>query len=163
MSNGQKLWGYSNIGNSYQWINNPTYGGINAFENYATYSFNNTLTTSGGGGFWFFSTKQCSITLRAVSLTLIQQQNSLDGRNLNVTLFKGWNVIGVPILTNNGFNSMLNSCSIKGGFYTYNPLTSTYVNTTTPTVGSGYFVYANAQCTLDWTQNVNSSSPPSAP
>ena len=150
---GNLLWGYENPSNSYVSLSAET----------DLFNFLRTGSVTGTGnigyfgvlGFWFNSPKQCSISTFAIS-----------GGQYTTKLFEGWNVIGATEITSASFNSIASSCNLRGGFYAYNAITNSYSAVATPTPGAGYFVYANAPCTLDWNAGASSSgssSPPSVP
>lgn len=153
------LFGYDGSTNSYSLINDL--GGFQTYEEYLNSATSAKLLVTGGGGYWFYSTKQCSITTTIIPLSKVY--SALNGIPFTYFLTAGWNLIGVPFAVTNTFSTISSSCNIRGGFYAYNATTRSYYNATTPVVGNGYFVYANAPCTLNWTPNSGSGSPPSAP
>jgi DNA-binding beta-propeller fold protein YncE len=151
------IWFYSNSNNTYVWPNSN-----GAFDNYVSTGMFNLISgvvLNKDFGFWFHSTKQCQIEDPTFLSSVLQAYNQSYTENLSV----GWNIIGVPFITNSSFKSIASSCSIRGAFYGYNTATNSYYNATTPAVGESYFVYANAPCALDWIPSTNSGSPPSVP
>jgi hypothetical protein len=151
------IWFYSNSNNTYVWPNSN-----GAFDNYVSTGMFNLISgvvLNKDFGFWFHSTKQCQIEDPTFLSSVLQAYNQSYTENLSV----GWNIIGVPFITNSSFKSIASSCSIRGAFYGYNTATNSYYNATTPAVGESYFVYANAPCALDWIPNAGSGSPPSTP
>ncbi len=150
LTNVKVLWGYDSSSNSYIWPN--TQG---AFLNYiltgsVTGNIDNTDL-----GYWFYSAKQCSINIQAAQTSTI----FTNGQKYTETLSSGWNLIGVPYITTYTFNTIASSCNILGGFYGYNASTHNYYAANTPVVGTGYFVYATAPCTFNWTpQNSDNGS-----
>ena len=150
---GNLLWGYENPSNSYVSLSAET----DLFNFLMTGSVTGTGNIGYFGvlGFWFNSPKQCSINTFAVS-----------GGQYTTKLLAGWNIIGATEITSASFNSIASSCNLRGGFYAYNAIMDSYSAAATPTPGAGYFVYANAPCTLNWDAVASSSvssSPPSVP
>ena len=172
LSNNEKLWGYNNATASYQWINGPG-SALGTFENYEEYMSTSTGngTITGGGGYWFYSSKQCSINTQAPPISAVYADyiaGHLPSLKINTRLSQGWNLIGVPFIMNSTTTSDMqkaNSCNLKGGFYTYNPSTNTYTMASTLNVGAGYWVYANNSCSLNWASYLNNGNglPPSSP
>lgn len=147
---GGLLWGYENPSNLYVSLGIESY--LFNFLRTGTITGTGNIGNMGVLGFWFNSPKQCSINTYAVS-----------GGSYTTNLLAGWNLIGTAEITSAGFDGIASSCNLRGGFYSYDPTTNSYPQATSPTPGEGYFVYANAPCTLNWAATAGSSSPPSAP
>ena len=154
------LWGYDRTTTLYTSIKS-----LGQFENYEEYTSPGPSgpSLSGGYGFWFYSPKQCFINTQAIPINLVYQAVDKLGIPVTENISQGWNLIGVPYLTNESFSTIASSCNLRGGFYTYNATTNGYVEDGIPRAGTGYWVYANASCSLNWTPNMNNSSPPPAP
>ncbi len=160
IANTGAMWGYNSSTDNYMTVDLPV-----VFENYEEYTAGSGsgFTIAGGYGFWFHSSKQCSITTQAVPISAVYQIASAAGTPLTENLNKGWNLIGTPFMITDSFNAIASSCNLRGGFYAYNATTDSYTTAATPAVGAGYFVYANAPCSLDWTPDISAGSPPSVP
>ena len=159
LSSSEKLWGYNGTSGMYIWINGPG-SAIGTFQSYEEYymAAGSVNGINGNNGYWFYSTKQCSVTTQGILAS-----SAPAGTSFKTALSTGWNLIGVPLIENNSFSTIASSCNLRGGFYGYDPTTNSYTNTTMSTVGKGYFVFANSPCMLDWTPNNGNGSPPPSP
>ena len=130
------------------------------------YSDNTTLNTSilsllynDNYGAWVYAGYNCQNVITFPS-TFVQNST------FKQTLQTGWNLIGVPILTNESFTTLLSPCYTNAGapvLYSYNSSTQNYYNPKTPNEGSGYFVHVQNQCTITWQQNSSAIPTPPLP
>ena len=151
------IWFYSNSNKTYIWPNNN--GPFDNFVSTGMFNLVPGVVLDKDFGFWFYSIKPCQIAAPTFPSSILRAYNQSYFENISA----GWNIVGVPFITNSSFKSIANSCSIRGAFYGYDTITNSYYNATTPVAGKSYFIYANAPCALDWTPNTGSSSPPPIP
>ncbi len=166
----------SGCGSTAFWGYNGTYSRLSTSDAVDNYVLRRTAPTSTSSrenfmasGMWLYSAKQCSIRLTTYSASYIKNDTINSNITLSENLTSGWNMVSVPYGatgTNYGFAQVSKSCKVVGGPYGYDSATNSYYNATELQVGSGYFVYVSAPCSIDWSPWEGASgggSPPQIP
>lgn len=108
----------------------PVYGLYNGVY-YQTYY------TSGGYGYWIQMQSDCSTNVTGYNISINNFQY----------LYAGWNIIGAPsesVL----FSNILGTCNVTSGPLWFNPMSSSYIPSSTLDPGKGYFLKVSQSCQL---------------
>ncbi|MDO8553933.1 MAG: hypothetical protein Q7S22_03950, partial [Candidatus Micrarchaeota archaeon] len=92
-----------------------------------------------GNGYWFKADNACKITVTGTNYAIDDLKKT--------ALTSGWNQIGSPELPVN-MNTLLASCKITHGPWSYNTLAGVYEKATTMVAGKGYFIKLSEDCKL---------------
>jgi hypothetical protein len=90
-----------------------------------------------GWGYWIKVKEDCYIKASGNNITVDDFE----------TLNAGWNQIGAPSSEVN-FTDVIGNCNVTRGPLWYNPLTKSYVESSTLEPGKGYFVKVSSSCKL---------------